>query len=186
MQAYLVSDAEFDTPLCRSLGGLLEQYLTNKGFSIERTTVQKGELASCVGCFGCWVKKPGECVMNDGIGEINRLTMNSDVTVYLCPVVFGQFSANMKNVIDRWLPNMLPFFLTRPDGSTMHPPRYKDYPRQIMIGYGDSLSAEDAALFTDINKKHRSSVDVLIFRGDAAALSQELDGIRMERIGGML
>ena len=44
--------------------------------------------------------------------------MTSDVVVYLCPVVFGQFSANMKYAIDRWLPNMLPYFITKDDGST--------------------------------------------------------------------
>lgn len=186
MLAYLVSDGEFDTPLYRSLRDALKQYFIQKGFSVEQTTVQRGDLASCAGCFGCWVKKPGECVMNDGIGEINRRSMNSDVTVYLCPVVFGQFSANMKNVIDRWLPNMLPFFMTRPDGSTMHPPRYEDYPKQIMIGFGDALDESDSALFTDINKKHRSNVEVLIFRGDTENLVRQLDGIRLERIGGSL
>lgn len=186
MLAYLVSDGEFDTPLYRSLRDALDQYFAQKGFSVEQTTVQKGDLASCVGCFGCWIKKPGECTMNDSIGEINRSSMNSDVTIYLCPVVFGQFSANMKNVIDRWLPNMLPFFMTRPDGSTMHPPRYEDYPKQIMVGYGDSLDESDAALFTDINKKHRSNVEVFIFRGDTESLTRQLDGIRMERIGGLL
>ncbi len=186
MIAYLVSDRDFDTPLYRSLISTLEEYLKKKGFTVQQTTVQRGELASCVGCFGCWVKKPGECVMNDGIGEINRRSMNSDVTVYLCPVVFGQFSANMKNVIDRWLPNMQPFFMTRPDGSTMHPPRYEDYPKQIMIGYGDALDESDATLFTDINKKHRSNVEVLIFRGDTESLVRQLDGVRLERIGGLL
>ncbi|MEN6419836.1 MAG: NAD(P)H-dependent oxidoreductase [Clostridiaceae bacterium] len=186
MIAYLVSDGEFDTPLCRSLINTTEEYLKKKGFDVQQTTVQRGELASCVGCFGCWIKKPGECVMNDGIGEINRRSMNSDVTIYLCPVVFGQFSANIKNVIDRWLPNMQPFFMTRPDGSTMHPPRYEEYPKQIMVGYGESLDESDAALFTDINKKHRSNVEVLIFRGDTESLTRQLDGIRMERIGGLL
>lgn len=186
MTAYLVSDGEFDTPLYRSLISAMEEYLKKKGFTVQQTTVQRNELASCVGCFGCWIKKPGECVMNDGIGEINRRSMNSDVTIYLCPVVFGQFSANMKNVVDRWLPNMLPYFMTRPDGSTMHPPRYEDYPKQIMIGYGDSLDESDAALFTYINKKHRSNVEVLIFRGDTESLTRQLDGIRLERIGGLL
>jgi len=186
MLAYLVSDGEFDTPLYRSLRNTLEQYLTQKGFSVEQTTVQKGDLASCVGCFGCWVKKPGECVMNDGIGEINRSSINSDLVVYLSPVVFGQFSANIKNVIDRWLPNMLPFFMTRPDGSTMHPPRYEDYPKQIMIGYGDTLDERDASLFTDVNKKHRSNVEVLIFSGDTESLTRQLEVIQLERIGGLL
>lgn len=24
-----------------------------------------GKIEYCRGCFGCWVKKPGECILND-------------------------------------------------------------------------------------------------------------------------
>ncbi|MPN39260.1 hypothetical protein SDC9_186788 [bioreactor metagenome] len=124
--------------------------------------------------------------MKDGIAKINRACMTSDVVVYLCPVVFGQFSANMKSAIDRWLPNMLPFFLTRKDGSTMHPPRYESYAKQIMIGYAESLSEDDAQLFVDITQKHRSSVTTLIDRGNDAELADVLRTISLERVGGSL
>jgi hypothetical protein len=112
--------------------------------------------------------------------------MGSDVVVFLSPVIFGQFSANIKTVIDRWLPNMLPFFDKRPDGSTMHPARYEDYPNQIMIGYGEDLSEQDALLFSDITKKHRRNVEVLIGKGSAPEIEKGLDGIRLERVGGLL
>jgi hypothetical protein len=131
------------------------------------------------------VQKPGECVIPDSIGEINRRAINSDLVVYLSPVVFGQFSANIKDVIDRWLPNMLPFFMTRPDGSTMHPPRYRDYPRQLMIGYGEDVSKEDEELFRDITKKHRSNVEAVVYRSDEA-LVHTIKEIPSARIGGML
>jgi hypothetical protein len=101
-------------------------------------------------------------------------------------VVFGQFSANIKNAVDRWLPNMLPFFVTRADGSTMHPPRYPDYPKQVIIGYGDSVSGEDARLFTDITKKHRSNLDVLIWRDNDSELAEALGKIEFKRMGGSL
>jgi hypothetical protein len=139
-----------------------------------------------MGCFGCWVKKPGECVIGDKMSSINRSSMTSDAVFYLTPIVFGQFSANMKNVIDRWLPNMLPFFESRPDGSTMHPPRYADYPRQIMLGYADALEDEDARLFIDINKKHRNNSEVLIYRGNDSMLLEELGRIPLTRTGGQL
>ena len=112
--------------------------------------------------------------------------MTSDVVFYISPVVFGRFSANIKNVIDRWLPNMLPFFMTRQNGSTMHPPRYKDYPRQVMIGYAESLTAEDAQLFTDINKKHRNNIEVMIYQDDPAKLYSEISEVRLARVGGQL
>lgn len=160
MKAYILSDMDYQTGAYTRLLAQVKEALL--GFEIEEKQLGRGDIHYCVGCFGCWVKKPGECVISDDIANINRAMMNSDVVVYLVPVVFGQFSANIKYALDRWLPNMLPFFQTRKDGSTMHPRRYESYPKQIMIGYGDDLSAEDAQLFIDINKKHRSSVDVLI------------------------
>ena len=139
-----------------------------------------------MGCFGCWTKKPGECVIDDSISDINRTAMSCDIVVFMCPVIFGQFSANIKNVIDRWLPNILPYFITRKDGSTMHSARYLDYPKQIMIGYNQSLSDNDARIFEDINKKHRNNVDVLIWRGDAPGFGLELNKIDLQRVEGRL
>jgi len=59
---------------------------------------------------------------------------------------------------------MLPFLETRPDGSTMHPPRYDSYPGQIIIGYGDEISDEDKQLFIDVTKKHRRNIEVMIYQ----------------------
>ena len=190
MKALMITDGEFRTAQFEEMRRTLRQTLETRLFSVEETEVDRGNPTFCMGCFGCWVKKPGECVINDKIAAINRSSMASDAVFYLCPIVFGQFSANMKNVIDRWLPNMLPFFETRPDGSTMHPPRYHDYPRHIMIGYASGLAggldAEDAQLFIDISKKHRSNIEVLIYDGDKSALLDSLERIQLVRTGGQL
>ena len=122
--------------------------------------------------------------MKDMMAQINREYVNSDVVIYLNPVIFGQFSANIKNAVDRWLPNILPFFETRPDGSTMHPSRYDTSPRLIMIGYGDKLSAEDRQLFADITKKHRSNVEVLIYQDSDQEIIDALSKIELGRVGG--
>ncbi len=186
MNAYLLSDGEFQTPRAAHLIQMIQNTLEARGYSVLQKAIQRDELQFCRGCFDCWTKTPGECAMQDGIAEINRACMTSDVVVYLCPIVFGQFSANMKSAIDRWLPNMLPFFTTRKDGSTMHPPRYESYARQIMLGYAENLSDSDAALFLDITQKHRSNVAMLIDRGDDAALMQTLKMVSLDRVGGSL
>jgi len=184
MKALIISDGEFKTSQFDELAGLLDGYLKDKGFDIEHIAVGRDDLAFCMGCFGCWVKKPGECVIDDLMSRINRTYVACDAVFYLCPVVFGQFSANIKTVLDRWLPNMLPFFYAREDGSTMHPPRYASYPRHVMIGYGDMLLQEDARLFCDIIKKHRPNVEVLIYRAGAGIIIS-LDGISLKRTDGL-
>ena len=181
MQAYVISDGDFLTPRQQALKAVLLEYLNDYGYTILEKVIQRDELAFCRGCFDCWVKTPGECIMRDGIVEINRNCMTSDVVFYLCPVVFGQFSANMKYAIDRWLPNMMPFFMTRKDGSTMHTARYTSYPAQVFLGYGEHLSEREMQLFSDINQKHRSHVCVAFEHGDDEEIRNALRGFSLRR-----
>jgi multimeric flavodoxin WrbA len=185
MKALIISDTEFDSDTYRRLRRIVGEHLTGRGFDMEEMPISRGSLAYCMGCFGCWIKSPGECVIDDDIARINKAVISSDAVFYLCPIVFGQYSANIKSAIDRWLPNMLPFFITRKDGSTMHPPRYESYPKQVMIGYGAS-SEDDKLLFTDIIKKHRSNVEALVYCRDDEELLSLLDSIELKRIGGSL
>lgn len=182
MKALILSDKEFRTKQYEALSELVIGHLKKKGFETEEYAIGREDLAFCMGCFGCWVKKPGECVISDQIASINYKYINSDVTIYLSPVIFGQFSANIKNALDRWLPNILPFFERRPDGSTIHPGRYKSYAKQIIIGYGDDLEPEDAKLFEDIIKKHRRNTEVLIY-SDSSEFLQELEKIELRKVG---
>ena len=55
-----------------------------------------------------------------------------------------------------------------------------------MIGYGEDLSELDALLFTDIIKKHRRNIEVLIWKGSAPEIEKGLNGIQLERVGGLL
>ena len=185
MKALIISDGAYKTAAYDHIEAQLHAYFSAKDFSINEITINDAMLKPCMGCFGCWIKTPGQCVIKDGIDAINRAAMNCDALVWLCPIVFGQMSANIKNTLDRWLPNMLPFFTTRIDGSTMHPPRYDKYPRQVMIGYGDALSQDDAQLFCDITKKHRTGVPALTADANTD-ITPMLDKITFERIGGPL
>jgi multimeric flavodoxin WrbA len=37
-----------------------------------------GSIKSCVGCFGCWVREPGQCVIKDGYDRMGALIHNAD------------------------------------------------------------------------------------------------------------
>ena len=186
MQAYLLSDGEYAGETLEQLDALLKQYLESKRFTIAERRLKPQELDYCMGCFGCWIKTPGECVIKDAMAEINRDINASDVVIYLVPVVFGQYSANIKNALDRWIPNILPFFYTKKDGKTMHPKRYESNPQYLMIGYGDGLTQDDQQLFTDITANHRENGTVLFYEGDSAKLQRELDEISLQRTEGAL
>lgn len=186
MKAYIIYDNEYRTESFLKLYRSIKEYLQEKSFDITETGIGRGDLAHCLGCFGCWIKTPGECVIPDLMKEINQTYMNSDVVVYICPIVFGQFSANIKNALDRWIPNILPFFEIREDGSTVHTCRYQSYPTHIMLAYADQLTDEDTRIFTDININHRKSVEVIIYHNDDQRLKEKLSEVVLERAGAMI
>jgi len=186
MKATVITDKDYQTELFQELYPSLLAYLQDKQFANETFNIGRNDLNYCMGCFGCWVKKPGECVIKDMMADINRSFVSSDVVIYISPVIFGQFSANIKNAMDRWLPNMLPFFETRPDGSTMHPSRYDAFPQVVFIGYGLDISAEDQQLFIDITKKHRNHTEVLVYQDSSQDMNAVLSKIALQKAGGQL
>jgi len=183
MKTYIISDGDYKTSIYETLSGQVDAFFENRGFEIEKKSIQKGELHFCIGCYGCWTRKPGECVIEDSMAQINQTLNRSDVVVYLSPIVFGQYSPNMKNAIDRGLPNVLPLFVKKPDGTTGHPARYPSKPQMIIIGYGDEVSKEDARLFKNI-VEHRRDIEALVFSGEQENISISLDKLKLERIKG--
>jgi multimeric flavodoxin WrbA len=73
MNAYVIYDGEFESGTYEALLQSVGRYLENKGFVTEAARINRGDLAFCMGCFGCWVKKPGECVITTAL---RRLTAN--------------------------------------------------------------------------------------------------------------
>lgn len=64
----------------------------------------------CVGCFGCWVKTPGQCVLKDRYAHMPNLLAEADETVVMSRYTYGGFSSFVKNVFDRSIGSVLPFF----------------------------------------------------------------------------
>ena len=183
MKAYIISDGDYKTAIYETLARQIDTFLGERGFEIEKKSIQKKELHFCVGCYGCWTKKPGECVIDDAMTQINRTFNNSDIVVYLNPIVFGQFSPNIKNAIDRGLPNVLPLFVKKPDGTTGHPARYPSKPKMIIVAYGDEVSEEEEKLFINI-VKHRKDIEAFVFSGYQDNISISLNNLKLERVKG--
>ena len=78
----------------------------------------------CMGCFGCWTKAPGRCVINDICSDIPSYAAKCDEVVLISPVLFGSYSEKIKAVIDRFIPYVLPYFRIV-GGEMHHKMRYK-------------------------------------------------------------
>lgn len=92
------------------------------------TTVELNRLdiKACRGCFGCWKATPGKCVIKDDMPELLEKIIGADMIIYSFPLYYFGVPGLMKNMIDRQLPNVLPFMEERTDGigSGSHAARY--------------------------------------------------------------
>jgi multimeric flavodoxin WrbA len=115
------------------------------------------EIAPCVGCFGCWVKTPGECVIDDAGRDVARRIVQSDLVVYLTPIQFGGYSYELKKAIDRSIPIILPYF-RKVQGEVHHKKRYDCYPSIAAIGWGHDPATDEGELFETL--VHRNGINL--------------------------
>jgi hypothetical protein len=104
------------------------------------------EIADCMGCFCCWIKTPGECVIDDKARNIAAKLLRSDLTVFVSPIVFGGYSYELKKMLDRQICRELPFFKLI-NGEIHHQPRYERHPNLVAIGVLPQPNAEAEAIF---------------------------------------
>ena len=46
-------------------------------------------IANCVGCFGCWTKTPGRCVIRDDAVKVYPLIAGSEAVLYVSRIRYG-------------------------------------------------------------------------------------------------
>ena len=125
----------------------LEECLKKGNYEITARTLREEKIAPCLGCFGCWLKTPGQCIIKDDASTLPRDVMQSDLLVYLTPVTFGMYSSELKKALDRFAcPILLPFF-EKVNGEIHHNGRYQKYPRIIAIGTLENQDCESEKTF---------------------------------------
>ncbi|GHU27128.1 hypothetical protein FACS1894164_19050 [Spirochaetia bacterium] len=97
-----------------------------QNLSIDTITVSQKNIEPCRGCFCCWEKTPGKCIIADDMGGILDKYIQADLVIWSFPLYYYSVPGILKNLIDRLLPLSMPFMRERPDGlgSGSHPPRY--------------------------------------------------------------
>lgn len=101
--------------------------------------LNNGNMKKCIGCFGCWVKTPGQCVLADAYQKLGELYGKTEEFVIISRCSFGSYSSFVKNVMDRSISYVLPYFQIR-GGEMHHRARYKNHMRIRAFFYGDHLT----------------------------------------------
>lgn len=146
MKAVILNGASPTDTHVHHLHHLIVTELQQIGWDVDGFTLHDNKIAYCVGCFKCWIQTPGECIAKDDHRDINAAVINSDALILLTPVVFGSYSAELKRMMDHFIPLIMPFF-QRIDGETHHEKRYASYPDLFGIGVQAQANAAQADIF---------------------------------------
>lgn len=123
-----------------------------KGTEVEQIDLYKKEIKPCLGCFSCWSKTPGECVIKDDMQEIYEKIKASDIIIESFPLYFFGMPSVMKCLTDRCLPFMLPYMGNQTgDGSSFHELRDENMHNKKLVlistcGYVETKSMYPALL----------------------------------------
>ena len=101
-----------------------------------------GTIRHCIGCFGCWIKTPGKCVLKDGYDNLGELLSKSEKLTIISRCFYGCYSPFVKNVLDRSLSYLLPFFKIKND-ETHHKRRYQNNIQLEVHFYGENITIEE-------------------------------------------
>lgn len=95
----------------------------------------------CIGCFGCWLKTPGRCIIKDNFQTMGERLAASDEILIISKATFGSYSSAVKNVLDRSIAYVLPYFSIR-NGEMHHGERYHKNLKVSAAFYGDMTEVE--------------------------------------------
>lgn len=111
-----------------------------EGFSsdCEREIVHlyKHNIKPCLGCFSCWTKTPGRCVIDDYMQELYKKIENADIIIESFPLYFFGMPSGFKAAVDRCLPFMKTYLGTEDEGgrSSFHQLRSEEmYKKKLVV-----------------------------------------------------
>ena len=121
------------------------------------------KIKSCMGCFECWIKTPGKCKIKDGYENLAKLYSKADKVVIISQCVYGSYSPFVKNVLDRTIPYLLPFFKFK-NKEMHHITRNKIKFDLNVYFYGKNLSPNEKTAAKEIVKANGVNLDVKTFK----------------------
>ena len=136
----------------------LEGLDSARGNFVETVGIAEADIRQCLGCYACWNKTPGRCVIKDGMAGLIQKYVEADLVVWSFPLYYLGMPSGIKGFLDRLLPTLLPTIRLQ-DGARGHPPRYDlSHQRHVLIstcglyateGNYDALFRQFETLFGD-------------------------------------
>ncbi len=106
---------------------------------VYRAVTPQDKVCCCTGCFGCWVKTPGKCVIPDGGECVGVGLSHCNELLLISRCCYGSVSPFVKAVLDRAISYLHPDFVIR-DGEMHHKRRYQNRLTVSAYFYGENIT----------------------------------------------
>ncbi len=112
----------------------------------------------CIGCFGCWIKTPGACIIRDKYGDMGEYLSKCQEVILISKCCYGGFSPFVKNVLDRSISYIHPYFAIR-NGEMHHRRRYKNHIDMRVWFYGENITEKEKQTSEKLVKANSINLD---------------------------
>ena len=182
MHTTIFYEAPNDVSLSHVLNTSLTSQFNTSNYSLFE--IRKDEIKPCIGCFGCWLKTPGKClIQNDLISKTNPCFVQSDYVVIVSSIHYGCYSAATKRILDRVIPNILPFF-RKYKNEMHHEMRYKHLAKQIILAYGEDLTPAEKETFLKLTEANANNLGIdvpdVFFCSHPSEIQEILNNIQLK------
>lgn len=103
----------------------------------------------CRGCFACWVKTPGKCILQDAYSDMGALLGKAEQLTIVSACTYGGYSPFVKTVLDRSISYLHPDFEIR-EGRMHHKRRYAKDLAMCVRFYGTEITEEEQRTAQDL------------------------------------
>lgn len=96
-----------------------------KASKVSTLYLNQFSVKPCIGCFSCWINKPGECIYqyDDDFHQLAEQLSDADIIVYAFPVYADNIPGVLKNYFDRSVSRAYPYMIEGING-VRHPRKY--------------------------------------------------------------
>ncbi len=120
------------------------------------------KISNCVGCFGCWTKTPGRCVIRDDAVKVYPLIAGSEAVLYVSRIRYGGYDTVMKTMLERAIP-VQQAFIRILDGETHHIQRRVVPKNAVILAYGDP-DEEEREIFRQVIARNARNMNFETYR----------------------
>lgn len=138
----------------------------------------KGSIHHCIGCFGCWVKTPGKCVIHDGYENTGIDMGKCSELILVSKCYYGSLSPFVKMVQDRAISYIHPDFVIR-KREMHHKRRYQNVISLSAHFYGEAITETEKETAREILEANADNYDGKVKAVHFYKSAEELEGITL-------